>query len=185
MNSSCPSEAIWQLGSRSTLAPAMACCLTAPGRYLNQSWISITKARMYLATTISQKLFHICITDYNKVFENNYFETMLYLPVWGPINQLSLSIMKGQWYCLWQMIKVETYDCRCLTVYLNVCSSLIIVCRASFTNTFPVKCGMKLLIHSQTSTVAPLKFGIGHVISSYILWWMWLFIHAGNKVNLC
>ena len=27
--------------------------------------------------------------------------------------------------------------------------------------TYPVKCGMKLLIHSQTSIVQPLKFGNG------------------------
>ena len=32
-----------------------------------------------------------------------------------------------------------------------------------------MKCGMKLLIHSQTSTVAPLKFGKRQVISSHVL----------------
>ena len=30
-----------------------------------------------------------------------------------------------------------------------------------------IKCGMKLHIHSQTSTVQPLKFGNGYVISSH------------------
>ena len=31
--------------------------------------------------------------------------------------------------------------------------------------------------------VAPLKFGNGYVISSHPLLGMWLFIHAGIKVN--
>ena len=44
-------------------------------------------------------------------------------------------------------------------------------------------CGMKLLIHSQTSTVQPLKFGNGWAISSHILLGMWLLIHAGNWVT--
>ena len=46
-----------------------------------------------------------------------------------------------------------------------------------------IKCGIKLLIHSQTSTVQPLKFGNGKVISSHTLLCMWLLIHAGIKVN--
>ena len=37
-----------------------------------------------------------------------------------------------------------------------------------------IKCGGKLLIHSQTSTVQPLKFGNGLVISSHTLLGMWL-----------
>ena len=41
---------------------------------------------------------------------------------------------------------------------------------------------MKLLIHFQTSTVAPLKFGMGQVISSHTLRVMWLFIHAGLRM---
>ena len=48
-----------------------------------------------------------------------------------------------------------------------------------------IECGMKLLIHSQTSTVKPLKFGNGYVISSHILLGMWLIIHNGIKVNPC
>ena len=42
---------------------------------------------------------------------------------------------------------------------------------------------MKLHIHSQTSTVAPLEFGNGWVISSNILPSTWLLIHAWIKVN--
>ena len=37
---------------------------------------------------------------------------------------------------------------------------------------------MELFIHSQTSTVAPLKFGNGQIISLS----MWLLIHPGLKV---
>ena len=44
-------------------------------------------------------------------------------------------------------------------------------------------CGMKLLIHSQTSTVEPLKFENGLVISSCTFLYMWLLIHAGIKVK--
>ena len=40
-------------------------------------------------------------------------------------------------------------------------------------------CGMKLLIHSQTSTVQPLMFGNGSVSSSHTLLGMWLLNHAG------
>ena len=44
---------------------------------------------------------------------------------------------------------------------------------------------MKLLLHSHTSTVQPLKFGNGQVISSHTLvgMYMYLLTHAGIKVN--
>ena len=42
-----------------------------------------------------------------------------------------------------------------------------------------------LLIHSQTSTVQPLKFGDGWVILSHTLLDMWLHIHAEIEVNQC
>ena len=44
---------------------------------------------------------------------------------------------------------------------------------------------MKSHIHSQTSTVQPLKFGNGYIISSHTLFGLRLLIHAGNKVNPC
>ena len=47
-----------------------------------------------------------------------------------------------------------------------------------------IKCGMKLLIHSQIS-MQPLKFGNGWVISFHTLLSMWLLIHAGIKVDAC
>ena len=44
---------------------------------------------------------------------------------------------------------------------------------------------MELIIHSKTSTVAPLKFSNGEVISSHMLLGMQLLIHAGIKVKPC
>ena len=41
-----------------------------------------------------------------------------------------------------------------------------------------IKIGVKLLFHSQTSVVQPLKFGTGYVILSHIFLGMWLIIHA-------
>ena len=38
LNSLGPSDAIWRQKTGSTLAQVMACCLTAPSHYLNQSW---------------------------------------------------------------------------------------------------------------------------------------------------
>ena len=46
-----------------------------------------------------------------------------------------------------------------------------------------MKYGMKLLIHSQTSMVEPLKFEKGQVISFYSLLGMWLLIHVGLLVK--
>ena len=46
-----------------------------------------------------------------------------------------------------------------------------------------IKCEMKLLINSQTSTVQPLKFGNGYVISSHTLLGMWWLLHAGIKLK--
>ena len=43
INSLWPSDAIWWERSGSTLAPVMACCLTAPSHYLNQCWLIISK----------------------------------------------------------------------------------------------------------------------------------------------
>ena len=54
------------------------------------------------------------------------------------------------------------------------------MCNSGFIN-----CGMKLLIHSQTSTAQPLKFGNGWVISSHILLGMNLLIHSGIKSKPC
>ena len=46
---------------------------------------------------------------------------------------------------------------------------------------FPIKCDLKLLIHSQTSMAVRLKFGNGWLISSHIKL-MWLFIHTAIRL---
>ena len=55
----------------------------------------------------------------------------------------------------------------------------------NFNPSMDIKWEIKLLIHSQTSTVQPLKFGNGYVIPSNTLMGMWLLIHADIKVNPC
>ena len=52
---------------------------------------------------------------------------------------------------------------------------------AWISNYIIIKCQNKLLIHSQTLTMQPLKFGNAYVISSQILLAMWLLIHTGIK----
>ena len=42
INSLWPSDTIWRQRSGSTLAQVMACCLTTPSHYLNQSWLNIS-----------------------------------------------------------------------------------------------------------------------------------------------
>ena len=42
INTSRPSDAIWQQKTGSTLAQVMACCLMAPSHYLNQCWLIIS-----------------------------------------------------------------------------------------------------------------------------------------------
>ena len=45
-----------------------------------------------------------------------------------------------------------------------------------------IKCGIKLLIHSQIPMAAPLKFGNTWIISSQRLLGMWLLIHVLSKL---
>ena len=46
-----------------------------------------------------------------------------------------------------------------------------------------IECGVKLLSHSQTTTVQPLKFENGLVIPPHTLLGVWLLIHARIRVN--
>ena len=48
-----------------------------------------------------------------------------------------------------------------------------------------MRCGMKLLIYSQSSTVQPLKYVNGYVISSHTFLGMWILLYAVIKVNPC
>ena len=47
VNSLWPSVATWWHRSGSTLAQAMACCLSAPSHFLNQFWLIIIKSPRY------------------------------------------------------------------------------------------------------------------------------------------
>ena len=70
-------------------------------------------------------------------------------------------------------------------VYLPTGSSVIYPNWINFnTNKDKVWCGMKLLLQSQTSTIAPLGFGNGYVNSTHISLDMWQLIHAGININL-
>ena len=64
INSSWPSDAIWQQRSGSTLAQVMACCLTAPSHYLNQCWLIISKVHWhsYLGQFHKRRLNHQSLT---------------------------------------------------------------------------------------------------------------------------
>ena len=56
LNSLWPCEAIWRHTSGSTLAQEMACCLTAPSRYLNQCRFIMSKVQRHLAGSLGHNL---------------------------------------------------------------------------------------------------------------------------------
>ena len=56
-----PNDATWWHKSGSTLAQAMACCLTAPNHYLNQCWLVISQLLCYYRTANSQEMLKIPI----------------------------------------------------------------------------------------------------------------------------
>ena len=47
LNSLGPGDAIWRQRSGSTLAEAMACCLTPPSHYLNRCWLILIKVQWH------------------------------------------------------------------------------------------------------------------------------------------
>ena len=56
VNSLWPCDAKWRQGSMSTLAPVMACCLTAPSHYLNQCWLIIIRSSgIHLRAILQEK----------------------------------------------------------------------------------------------------------------------------------
>ena len=57
INSLWPSDTMWWHRSGTTLAQVMACCLMAPSRYLNQSWLEII---CIYPSAISHKMEKIC-----------------------------------------------------------------------------------------------------------------------------
>ena len=65
INSLWPGDTIWRQWSWSTLAQVMACCLTAPGHYLNQCWLPNSEVLWHSAesnfTVIAQQLYHMTL----------------------------------------------------------------------------------------------------------------------------
>ena len=65
-----PSDTIWRQRSGSTLAQAMACCLTAPSHYLNQCWLIISKVQWHSSECTSTR-------DASAISHRNYLENYL------------------------------------------------------------------------------------------------------------
>ena len=107
-----------------------------------------------------------------------------------PVNDGFLA-QTGNWkyteiWCLFSSLVHFRINCRnadamrCLKDYMTSPKYDAVATLAQVTCAHAIiKCGMKLLIHSKTSTVQPLKFRNGQVISSHTLLEKWLFIHAG------
>ena len=66
-NSLWPTDSLWQQKSGSTLAPVMACCLTAPSHYLNQCWFPLMVLCRFESNSIVSSP---CTRLYNE-FENS------------------------------------------------------------------------------------------------------------------
>ena len=75
INSLWPSDTIWQHKSGWTLAQVMACCLTAPSHYLNQSWLIISKVQWHSSeSNFTRDTSVIC--HWNKL--ENYLSKILF-----------------------------------------------------------------------------------------------------------
>ena len=58
------SNAIWWHGTGTTLAQVMACCLTAPSRYLNHCWLIINEVQHNHLKAISLEILQASATKY-------------------------------------------------------------------------------------------------------------------------
>ena len=86
INSLGPSDATWRQRTESTLAQAMACCLTAPNHYVNQCWLIINKFLRHPSEGITPRKSEET-HQYNKI-ENYIFKIAFRSP-------------RGQWVNLW------------------------------------------------------------------------------------
>ena len=82
INSFWPSDAIRRLGTESTLAQVMACCLTAPSHYLNQCWIIISKVQWHSSECNFRR-------DASAINHKYQLENHL--------SKISLKSLRGQW----------------------------------------------------------------------------------------
>ena len=91
------------------------------------------------------------------------FECTLYFVCWYPCTAGTHPCLQTP-YC--------SISCPTLLAWINF---EVIACL--------VKCGVKLLIHSPTSMVQPLKFGNGWIISTHIFWTCHYLSMLGLKWN--
>ena len=106
-----------------------------------------------------------------------------------------------EWKCIhfgWHFIGVSSNGPMATSHYLNqwwkvywrICGSLglneltLITAWDYEVITSIIACGMKSIIHSQTSTMQPLKFGNVWVISTNKVLCVWLLVHDGTKGSL-
>ena len=137
-------NATWWHKSRSTLTQAMACCLTAPSHYLNQCWLFMSEVQWHssqgtfiIDTTPSCV---ICCWPEQTVEQTVELEAI----------QDSTTFM---WHhCDGEQVMITMKLITSVPAYLAVKSQ---------NPNMDKWCGMKLVIHSQTHTVASLKFENG------------------------
>ena len=73
MNLLWPSDALWRHRSGSALAQVMACCLTAPNRYLNHCWLISTVSDVHvgaISQDVHQQLFTKMKCTYLEWYQN-------------------------------------------------------------------------------------------------------------------
>ena len=75
------SDAIWRHRTWSTLTQVMACCLTAPSHYLNQSWLIISKAQSH--------------SSGNHITKDTPYQSLK--SVWKWRAKISFKSHRGQW----------------------------------------------------------------------------------------
>ena len=82
INTLWPSDTIWRQRSGSTLAQVMACCLTAPSHYLDQSWLIICEVQWHS-------------------YQFNFTRDASTINHWNPfvnyISKISYKFPRGQW----------------------------------------------------------------------------------------
>ena len=140
----CDNDATWWHKSRSTLTQVMACCLTAPSHYLNQCWLIISEVQWHS----SQGTFIIdtspsCVT--------------CCWPEQTVEQTVELEAIQDSTTFMWHHCDGEQVM---ITMKLITSAPAYLAVKSQNPN-MDKWCGMKLVIHSQTHTVAPLKFENG------------------------
>ena len=112
-----------------------------------------------------------------------------YMGVWRPVEKYDwrryyFKGNRGQWWVLntWRCILLGTSS---VSLYVDTGGEgLLILTWTWISNYTIIRRGMKFLIRSQKSTVAPLMLRNGWVISPHTLLGTWLLVHDGIKVHV-